>query len=402
MISYYWPPCGGPGSLRPVKFAKYLPDFGIEPIILTRKNIAYHTLDTDLKHEIRSVQTIETESLDPARLLYRFGMRRYKPRVWQRPIKQGLNFPDHKLPWFPFAVQAGRKIVFDSIYVTAPPFSAFLIAHALAYAGNKPLILDFRDSWLKFPFMPYKGLLQRSLVRLLEDKITHAAQGIITVDDNIKYDLVQRYPDISARVTVIPNGYDPDDFTRVERPGIFTLTYLGTVRAERNPEPVLRAAEKAINTNKIDKMHVNFIGHIEEPYPKLLKKYPFVHIHGHIPYRRALQEFARSHGGLMITTGSTFFFPSRQNEYLASGLPIVVCGRSRGMHMLEKAFQQGYPGWVYEYNDINGMAKRIGELYRAYKNGTLIQGQTPYTHYTRKNLTRQLADIMKKTLNTNI
>jgi glycosyltransferase involved in cell wall biosynthesis len=396
MISYYWPPCGGPGSLRPVKFAKYLPRYGIRPVVLTRKNIAYHTLDNELQHEVSLVRTIRTESLDPARLLYIAGMRSYKSRTWQRPLKQGLNFPDHKLPWLPFAYYAAKNLAFDSIYVTAPPFSTFLLAYVIAHACNKPLILDFRDSWLHFPFMPYRGVLQRSLVSRWETKVTHAARAIITVDNNIKDDLIGRYPDIADKVMVLPNGYDPDDLVHVNPPTVFTLAYLGTIRKERDPQSVLRATEQAIQTHGIKDLRFVFIGHIEETYRALIERYPFVRVLGHLPHKKALQAFSASHCGIMITTGSTYFFPSRQNEYLASGLPIMVCGRSRGIHMLENAFTQGYPGWIYDFNDVQGMAQKIGTLYEAFKNGTLPQGNTPYTQLTRQNLTRQLAGIIKE------
>jgi hypothetical protein len=100
--------------------------------------------------------------------------------------------------------------------------------------------------------------------------------------------------------------------------------------------------------------------------------------------------------GILITTGSRFFFPSRQNEYLASGLPIIVCGRSSGIHLLEKAFRQGYPGWIFDYNDIDGMAKKLHELHRTWKKGRITRGRNPYHQYTRKNLTKTLAGILKK------
>ncbi|GAI50229.1 unnamed protein product, partial [marine sediment metagenome] len=146
ILSYYWPPLGGPGSLRPVKFSKYLSKFGVDPIILTRKNIAYHSIDNKLGDEVKNLKIIKTESPDPARLLYLMGMRIYHPRLWQRPIKQAINFPDHKLPWFPFAYNAGSKIDFDSIFVTAPPFSSFITGYYLAKKTGKPLIIDFRDA----------------------------------------------------------------------------------------------------------------------------------------------------------------------------------------------------------------------------------------------------------------
>jgi glycosyltransferase involved in cell wall biosynthesis len=399
IISYYWPPLGGPGSLRPVKFSKYLPQFGIEPIILTRKNVAYHSIDKELGKEAKELRVIKTESLDPARILYLTGLKIYRPKVWQKPIKQGLNFPDHKLPWLPFAYNAGNKVNFDYIFVTAPPFSSFITGYMLAKSTGKPFIMDFRDAWLEFPFMPYKGKAQKKFVTHWERKLTEYASLIITVDENIKQTLIKKYPRISTKIFVIPNGYDPDDFKITEKPEIFTISYLGTIREERNPENFLQAVNELIKNQKINENNiiVKFIGHIEPHYLEKIKKYKFTKTFGHLPYYKAIKEFSSSHLGLMITTGSTYFFPSRQNEYLAAGLPIIVCGKSKGIHLLQTAFEKGYPGWIYNYNNINGIKQKIYDIYKSFKNKKVIKGETPYKEYTRENLTKKVAGLIKST-----
>ena len=397
IISYYWPPLGGPGSLRPVKFSKYLPEFGITPTVLTRKNIAYHSIDEELIKDAGDIKTIRTESLDPARLLYLFGMRIYRPRIWQKPIKRSLNFPDHKIAWLPFAYNAGIKLDFDRIFVTAPPFSSFIIAYLIAKKTGKPLILDFRDAWIEFPFLPYTRL-QKKFVAYWEKKLTDFAPLIIAVDENIKTSLIKRYPQIEKKISVIPNGYDPDDFMVSEKPDVFTIAYLGTVREERDPTNFLNAVEKLIEEKNLspDDVEVKFIGHIEELFLNKIKKYTFTRVYGHLPYKKALKEFSSSHLALMTTTGSSYFFPSRQNEYLASHLPVIICGKSRGLHLLEYAFKRGYPGWFYGFNDIDGMKKKLIELYSAFKKGTILRGETPYRQYTRRALTEKLAGLIKR------
>jgi glycosyltransferase involved in cell wall biosynthesis len=398
IISYYWPPLGGPGALRPVKFAKYLPRFGIEPVIITRKPIAYHSMDHGLQHDVRTVKTLRTETLDPARLLYLAGMRTYRPKTWQRPLKKSLNFPDHKIFWLPFAYHAARTLAFDSILVTAPPFSAFITGYLIAVRTGKPLILDFRDAWLEFPFMPYRGILQKTFIRYWEEKLTTHASRIIVVDDNIKESLCRKYPTLASRIHVIPNGYDPDDFVPAYKPTSFTVSYLGTVREERDPRTVLEAMDLFIKKYRpgAGEVTLKFIGHVEPRYRKELLSYPFVDLSGHLPYQQAVQEFCASHVGIMITTGDRYFFPSRQNEYLASGLPLIVCGRSAGIHLLENAFHHGYPGWIFGYHDAEGITKKIYEIYRQWKKGNPVHGKTPYPQYTRKNLTNILAGILKK------
>ncbi len=398
LITYYWPPLGGPGSLRPVKFAKYLPDFGFEPIILTRKDIAYHSIDKELGKQVENARTIRTESLDPARLFHLLGMRIYRPKPWQTSVKQVMNFPDHKILWFPFAFDVARKIDFDYIFVTAPPFSAFITGYYLAKTAAKPLILDFRDAWLEFPFLPYQGKIKKAYVSYWEEKIINSASLIIVVDDNIRQTLIAKYPRAQEKIFVIPNGYDTDDFAISEKPRTFTLSYLGTIREERNPANFLKAIKQLITEKRISNLDIKlkFIGHIEDKYLREISKLPCAVVFGHLPYTQAIKEFSSSHLGIIITTGSKYFFPSRQNEYLASGLPILVCGRSKGVHLLEQAFEQGYPGWILEYDDIQGIKEKILELYSNFKKGNAVKGVTPYKQYTRQNLTKKLAELIAK------
>ncbi len=347
---------------------------------------------------MENIEIVKTESLDPARILYLIGMRTYRPKIWQKPIKNAINFPDNKLPWLPFAYGAGLKLAYDHIFVTAPPFSSFMTGYFLAKRTDKPLILDFRDVWLEFPFLPYKGKIKKQFVSYWEEKITKSASLIISVDENIRDKLIEKYPYISEKIFVIPNGYDPNDFAVVQKSNIFTIAYLGTIRKERNPQIFLEAMEDLITQNKIPEndVKVRFIGHIEDYYLNKIKKYKFIDVVGHLPYSRAIKEFSSSHVGLMITIGSEYFFPSRQNEYLASGLPIIVCGKSQGIHLLEEAFRHGYPGWIYDYNDVEGMKTKICEIYQDFVKGKIITGETPYKKYTRKNLTKRLAELIKQ------
>jgi glycosyltransferase involved in cell wall biosynthesis len=396
MISYYWPPCGGPGSLRPVKFAKYLPNYGIEPIILTRKDIAYHSIDTELGKDLKNLKIYRTESLDPARILYILGMREYKPKRWQVPIKKSLNFPDNKIGWIPFAYYKALIIDFDYIFVTGPPFSSFITGYLLSKKTGKPLILDFRDAWLEFPFLRYENKLQRRLVAYWEKKVVKSASLIITVSENIKRSLIFRCPEIENRIFIIPNGYDPEDFSDVPFPEKFTIAYLGTIREERNPQPFLEAVEQFLKEANIssEEVQVKFIGHIEEEYLKIINKYSFTKTFGHLSYKEAIKEFCKAHVALMITTGDDFFFPSRQNEYLASGLPIICSGWSDGLSILKEAFENGYPVSFFEYENVIGMKGEIHYTYVQYKHNKIKRNPYMVPEYTRQSLTKKLVDLL--------
>lgn len=397
MVSYYWPPCGGPGSLRPVKFAKHLPRFGIQPLVLTRRTIAYHSLDRELGRDVEGVPTFATESLDPARLTYLLGLRRYRPRGWESPIKKALNFPDNKAPWIPFAYFAALAVEHDAVLVTGPPFSSFIAGYLASRRTGKPLILDFRDAWLEFPFQPYTNRLEKRLVAYWERKLTAAARAITVVDENIRDLLIKKYPALAPRISVLPNGYDPDDFQAVAKPGRFTIAYIGTIRPERDPSTMLRAVAELVAEGRIPESGVDFkfIGQIEDRYQRAISRNRFARMLGHVSYRSALREFCASHLAVLITRSQEHFFPSRQLEYLASGLPIVVCGRSAGAHRLTEAFHRGYPGWTFDYDDVQGMKERIFNVYGAFRKGAPIAGQTPFPELTRQNLSRKLAGIVR-------
>ncbi len=397
LISYYWPPCGGPGALRPVKFAKYLPKFGVQPTILTRRPIAYHSLDYELGRDVSAIRVLATETLDPARIAYWLGMRRYRPRAWERPFKQALNFPDNKIFWLPFACAAGVRCAGDAVMVTAPPFSSFLAGYVISRRRGIPLLLDFRDAWLEFPFLPYRGRGQRRLVAGWEKKMVEAAQAITVVDEELQRLLARKYPSAAARISVLPNGFDPADFTAVAKPERFTIAYLGTIRAERDPGNLLRAVNDLIREGHIPTgdMEVVFIGQVEEKYQRLIRSYSFTRLTGHLSYGTALHRFSAAHLAVLITTGADLFFPSRQLEYLASGLPILVAGESRGVHRLAEAFALGYPGWILPHSDVQGMKRRILEIYRQHHAGEVISGQTPFAELTRENIAQKLAQIVR-------
>ncbi len=400
IISYYWPPCGGPGSIRPLKFAQFLPDYGIKPIILTRKNIVYHSIDIELGRNLNNIEIHRTESLDPARILYILGLRGYQPKKWQVPIKKSLNFPDNKVGWIPFAYNDALKIDFDYVFVTAPPFSSFITGYLLAKKTRKPLILDFRDAWLEFPFMRYENRLQKNFVTFWEKKVTDNASLIITVSEGIKKSLISRYPSIENKIYIIPNGYDPNDFPNIAMPEKFTISYLGTIRKERNPETFLNAVQDFLQENRLstNDIEVKFIGHITDEYFKMIKQYSFAKILGHLTYYKAIKEFCAAHLAFIITTGDEFFFASRQNEYLASGLPIISCGKSEGFFILNQACARGYPVKLFDYNDTDKIKTEISEIYLKYRHNEIRKLPHPFPEYTRQNLTRQLAELINEEL----
>jgi len=230
MVSYYVPPLGGPGIQRVLKFAKYLPRFGWEAVILGVKPIAYHFYDESLEKELRWIKIVKTESLDPTRILARiFGKsqevvrKAHKGRLdrlsrWFIPI-------DSRLPWVPFAVKEGKKLIskysFNVIVSSSPPLSTHLVGLKLHRFSQIPWIADFRDAFLDF--IPPPTALHRKMSETLLEKVKREASLITVVTGIIKKTL--KLPN----AVVIENGFDPEDLEveAKERDPRFVISYAG-------------------------------------------------------------------------------------------------------------------------------------------------------------------------------
>jgi hypothetical protein len=143
MVAYHYPPIGGGGVFRTLKFTKYLPQFGFRPYVLTVKNSMYTSKDLTLVKEIPpEVRILKTFSFEH-RLLRASRLLNIDP---------GWFFvPDVNVGWLPFSVRAGTKIIkqenIDVIYATAPIWTSLLIGCFLKKKTKKPLVVDFRDPW---------------------------------------------------------------------------------------------------------------------------------------------------------------------------------------------------------------------------------------------------------------
>lgn len=231
-ISYYFPPMGGGGVQRIVKFLKYLDFDRYQPAVLTVKPSFFYSNDSTLAGEIpASVKVIRSGSLDPFRLLYLIGkllLRRGSTSAVShresggkiRKIAMSIFVPDSRLLWLPFALGKlwrWRREPVNAIIASMPPFTAGLIGALARRFIPAPLILDFRDAWAENPYLPAAGALQRRLNRKLEAWCIRQADGFIFVNPALQNDYQKRYPFITARkVITIRNGFDPADFHPVD------------------------------------------------------------------------------------------------------------------------------------------------------------------------------------------
>lgn len=264
LLTYVFPPTGGVGSERVRKLAKYLPDHGIEPTVLTALNPSVPLLDHSIERDVRpDLRVLKARTLEPGYAMKRAAWESARPVNGARPslatrAKGGLALlgrralvPDPQILWQPdvHRVLIGqlyrRRPTADLLFITAPPFSAFLAAPIARLRPGTAVVLDYRDEWqtTRTSYEMIGGGLAASLGGLMENGLLRCAHAVTTATEAFRENLLARFRFLDpARVVAITNGYDPDDFP-AELPAPpadrFVVTYAGTVYKLTSPRGFL-------------------------------------------------------------------------------------------------------------------------------------------------------------------
>lgn len=418
IITYYWPPSGGAGVQRWLKFSKFLPEFGYEPIILTvdERVASYAQLDHSLLAEINPGMAVHrTETFEPYNLYRKLSNKKEIPyggfsnqkkitlfEKFSRFIRGNLFVPDPRKGWNKYAYKKAAELIrkeqIEVVVTSGPPHSTHLIGKKLKRNFGIKWIADFRDPWTDIYY--YKDLYHIGLItwydRKLEESVLSEADKIITVSGEVGKLLLKRIPDSSSKIAVIPNGYDNTDFENAEpvHNEMFTITYTGTIsmtyRIEQFAEAVCLLPGKVKEGIKI-----RFIGNVPDEIVNLffLKGIgEMVEVMGYLPHKQAVSQMKGASMLLMsipdtpdnkgIVTGKLF-------EYLAACKPILAIGPKGGD--VEILIDKCKAGKLFTYQDIEGMKNYILETYQQYLNGNSDFNSTGIGSYTRKNLTEELS-----------
>ncbi|UCF78186.1 MAG: glycosyltransferase, partial [Candidatus Eiseniibacteriota bacterium] len=428
-ITYHFPPVGGGGVQRPTKFIKHLPTFGWIPHVLTVKEPYEFYSDKSLLGDVGPEAVIHrTPSIEPMRWVRKLLKRRWEEAmqapVAQREltrtsikpgflvrIKELLLVPDNEMLWFPFAVPVGlrviRRVKPDVIYSTAPPYTSHLIALSLSLVSGLPWVADFRDQWVdrpNFPLNRWRQFLDRKLERTALGRTVR----VVTVTRPIADAYQKLYPGLNC--TVITNGYDESDFSRVKgavpEKGEFRITHTGIFNRERNPQKFFLAVRQLVDSHDDFKNNVRlkFVGQLDNPgdlenYQEFLRL-GLQEYGGPVSYQdhlTSIDEMRRATVLLLligeypmnerVMTGKIF-------EYVRAGRPILAVvppdGAAAGVIMETNS------GIVVRNDSVDDIARGILELYEMHRDGTLDQRfrSTNFERYERKRLTSRLAEVL--------
>ncbi len=263
IITYYWPPSGGAGVQRWLKFSKYLHEYGWEPIIYTPENPEAPSQDFTLLKEIpKGITIIKTPIWEPYEFYKKLvGMKKgekvnagflnekKKPALaegFSTWIRGNFFIPDARKFWIKPSVKYLNNYLkqnpVDAIISTGPPHSMHLIALGVKKKLNIPWLADFRDPWTDIDFYHHLRLTKWAdkKHKRLELSVLKNADIVTTVSNNWGKDLEKIY---SRKVDIVTNGFDPEDFAAANQTldTMFTLTHIGSLNKDRNPGEIGRA-----------------------------------------------------------------------------------------------------------------------------------------------------------------
>jgi glycosyltransferase involved in cell wall biosynthesis len=425
VITYYWPPSGGAGVQRSLKFVKYLSQMGFSPIVLTvdEAKASYPLNDQSLLKEVpKNVKVVRTNSFEPLNILssiigkknvpyggFANANKESKKQKFLRWVRGNFFIPDARVGWTKYAVDEARKIIkeenIDCVYISSPPHSSQLIG--LKLKQEFPAVrwvADLRDPWTDIYY--YKDLLHGARAKKkdlqFEKRVLEEADAILVVSEPIKYSFLKKsvliIPD---KIQVLPNGYDESDFKGgvVTSTDEFTITYVGTMADSYHPEIFFNVLKKVVTQYSDRKIRFKFIGDAPWPLKKMVDELglgAYCEWGGHISHDEAVCEMQKANALLLIipdTVGANGILTGKLFEYLGSKRLIVGIGPKHGD--AATILRECNAGEMFERSEENILFEWLCEKIDLWKSGKeYALSNDSIKNYTRETLAKRLAVLL--------
>ena len=419
IIAYYWPPAGGPGVQRWLKFVKYLPEFNIAPVVFVPKNASYPIIDKSLEAEVsKAVEVIKLPISEPYKFAKFFSKGKTKAiskGIISAHKKQSLtektllylrgNFfiPDARVGWVKpatsFLLNYISKHNIETIITTGPPHSMHLIGLNLKRKLGMRWVADFRDPWTTIGYHKQLKLSASSQKKhkSLEQQVLSEADDVIVTSSVTK----QEFINITHQpITVITNGYDVEVTQPITLDIKFSIAHIGSLLSKRNPEILWKAFADLVSEhdNFATDFQLNLVGFVSEDILETLVKYDLMRYTNDVGYVSHIESIAyqkKSQVLLLIEIDSEdtkSIIPGKLFEYMVSNRPILAVGPSGSD--IELIIKNTNTGVFFNYEDLESLKKTILEYYKLYKSGSLQTNPVGLELYHRKALTKALSKLL--------
>lgn len=427
IVSYYWPPAGGPGSIRVVKFARYLPRWGWKPVILTVQKGEFPYNDPGLADDLSTDLNIyRVKTLDPFAIYKNFSGKKAdealpvgllthqntnnkeKLAAWIRAL---FFIPDARVGWVPFAVQKGLKIIHDEkinlVFTSSPPHSLQLIGLILKEKTKLPWIADLRDPWTDIRFYQYirRPFCTEKIDQFFEKKVLNSADHLITVSPSLASQFREKgRMQEDSKISVLPNGFDEADYVNlsIKKTSKFQIIHAGNLLDHQNPDVLWQSLQRLSQEIPDFKkeLKIRFIGRIHKTVAETLQQFGLtdnVEVQPFMPHRLLLQEILNAAVLLVvipnvennkgIVTGKLF-------EYIGSGRPILVIGPPNGdaADIVTRISNSA----ISDYADIDCCTEIIKTMYNAWSKNIIQKSDLERKLFSRCYLTEKLSKIFNQ------
>ena len=430
IISYYWPPTGGSGVQRWVKFAKYLPSEGWQPVIYTPENPEQLAVDESLAAEVpEDAEIVKTRIIEPyelyKRVLRRSGHSKeavevnpvnaqnksllQKAAMW---IRGNLFRPDPRCLWIGPSVRFLKKYLaehpVDLIVSTGPPQSMHMIGLRLSRETGLPWIADFRDPWTKIFY--FKHLSMTSATEKwhskMEKKVLDEASAVVAVSPLVQQEFQEM---TDTPVELITNGFDECDFSSEQCTEAyggaseeFIITHTGLFAADGNPTVLWDVLAEKCRTDEIFKklLRIKLIGKTDDQILKALTdrglEDSMINM-GYQPHSVAVEQQRQASLLILPLRKEPEYkavLPGKLFEYLASQRPILGIGQTDGA--MAMIVNETRTGTVIDWEDRKGLTQYIEQCWEGHLEGRLSTEGADLSRFTRRSLTRRMAGLFDR------
>lgn len=422
IITYYWPPAGGPGVQRWLKFAKYLPEFGWKPTVFIPENPSYPIIDETLAKEVPTdLEIIKTKIWEPYHIAEFFGKDNKKFKAGQFDVGENQSWksklsiwvrgnffiPDARVFWVKPSVKFLKKYLaenhFDAFVTTGPPHSMHLIGLNLKKEfPNLKWVADFRDPWTEISY--YKHL---KLTKSADEKHRNLESEVFKTADitlATSYSDAENFRKKGAHAFCITNGFDEVkqifQAQQKSKDSKFTLSYIGVLEQLRNPEILWKVLAELIreDENFKNKFELKFVGRIDARILEKIERSALkdaVKNLGYLSHSEANKEMEQS-DLLLITNfpeaSSKGIIPGKIFEYLATGKQIISFGPPESD--VKKILDETAAGKHFTYDDFAAVKEFILSQFEQWQEGNVLTQPHNIEQFSRRNLTKKLSEIL--------
>jgi galactitol-specific phosphotransferase system IIB component len=420
IITYYFPPAGGPGVQRWLKFVKYLPEFGVQPIVYVPENPTYPIVDEGLVSQISDqVIVLKNKIWEPYQLASVFSKNKTKkissgifPHKKKQTfldktflwIRGNLFIPDARVFWVKPSVAYLEKYIkdnnIDTIVTSGPPHSLHLIGLELKEKLNVKWFADFRDPWTTIGY--HKALRLSNYAakkhKSLEHKVLNSADTIIVTSKTTKteFQAITNKP-----ISVITNGYDIENVEKQALDTKFTLAHIGSFLSDRNPNFLWECLVELLQEIPDFKSHleIKLIGAVSQEVLDSIAEFhlnDYLNLLGYVSHHEAIANQKKSQVLLLIEINSEdtkSIIPGKLFEYMVSNRPIIAIGPN-GSDFAD-IITETNTGVFFDYSEKTKLKSVILDFYNQYLEGKLQANGVGLQQYSRKNLTKQLVQLIR-------